>query len=95
MNNTNPIKKKWLVLIAALIILSLSLQDFDVSQLEKLTFKDVMPIIVLTAIIFLFKTSILSVIFISIQKGGCKASLYSLQDRGVLFKFLQINYLLP
>ncbi|WP_164217313.1 hypothetical protein [Virgibacillus sp. YIM 98842] len=69
MNNTNPIKKKWLVLIAALIILSLSLQDFDVSQLEKLTFKDVMPIIVLTAIIFLFKTSILSVIFISIQKG--------------------------
>ena len=68
MNNTNPIKKRWLVLIAALIMLSFTLQDFDLSHLEKLGFKDVLPIIVLTAIIFLFKTSILSVVLLSILK---------------------------
>lgn len=68
MNNTNPIKKRWLVLIAALIMLSFTLKDFDLSHLEKLAFKDVLPIIVLTAIIFLFKTSILSVILLSILK---------------------------
>jgi len=68
LNNTNHIKKRWLVLIAALIILSFSLQDFDFSRLEKLAFKDILPIIVLTAIIFLLKTSIFSVILFIIQK---------------------------
>ena len=68
MNNKNATNKRWLVLFAALIMLYFSLKDFDFSQLEKLAFKDVLPIIVLTAIIILFKTSILSVVLLSIQK---------------------------
>ncbi len=68
MNNKNANNKRWIVLFAALIMLYFSLKDFDLSQLEKLAFKDVWPIIVLTAIIILFKTSILSVVLLSIQK---------------------------
>ena len=68
MNNKNATNKRWLILFAALIMLYFSLKDFDFSQLEKLAFKDVLPIIVLTAIIILFKTSILSVVLLSIQK---------------------------
>lgn len=49
-------------------MLSFTLKDFDSFQLENLSFKDVLPIIVLTAVIFLFKTSILSVVLLSIQK---------------------------
>ena len=68
MNNKNANNKRWIALFAALIMLYFSLKDFDFSQLEKLAFKDVLPIIVLTAIIILFKTSILSVVLLSIQK---------------------------
>ena len=68
MNNKNANNKRWIVLLAALIMLYFSLKDFDFSQLEKLAFKDGLPIIVLTAIIILFKTSILSVVLLSIQK---------------------------
>lgn len=68
MNNTNPLKKRWLVLIAALIMLSFSLQDFDLSQLEKLELKDMFPIILLTVVIFLLRTSILSIVLLGIQK---------------------------
>ena len=68
MNNKNANNKRWIVLFAALIMLYFSLKDFEFSQLEKLAFKDVWPIIVLTAIIILFKTSILSVVLLSIQK---------------------------
>lgn len=49
-------------------MLSFSLKDFKFSQLENLTFKDILPIIVLTALIFLLRTSIFSVILLSIQK---------------------------
>lgn len=66
--NKNPINKRWLVLIAALIMLYFSLKDFDLSQLEKLAFKDVLPLIVITTIIFLFRTSILSVVLLGIRK---------------------------
>ena len=68
MNNKNANNKRWIVLFAALIMLYFSLKDFDFSQLGELAFKDVLPIIVLTAIIILFKTSILSVVLLSIQK---------------------------
>lgn len=68
MNKTNFLSKKWLVLFAILIMLSFSLKDFKFSQLENLTFKDILPIIVLTALIFLLRTSIFSVILLSIQK---------------------------
>ena len=74
MNNTNPIQKKWLVLIAALIMLAFSLKDFDFSQLEKFSFKDILPIIVLTALIFLVRTSIFSLILLSVQKLWSKLS---------------------
>ena len=67
-NNKNANNKKWLVLFAALTMLYFSLKDFDFAQLEKLAFKDFWPIIVLTAIIILFKTSILSVALLGIQK---------------------------
>ena len=70
MNNKNPNNKRWLVLFAALIMLYFSFKDFNFSQLEKLAFKDIWPIIVLTSIIILFKTSILSVVLLSIQKIG-------------------------
>lgn len=68
MNNKSPNNKRWFVLIAALIMLYFSLKDFDLSRLEKLTFKDVLPLIVITTIIFLFRTSILSVVLLSIRK---------------------------
>ena len=68
MNNENATNKRWLLLFAALIMLYFSLKDFDFAQLEKLAFQDVLPILVLTSIIILFKTSILSVILLSIQK---------------------------
>ena len=67
MNNTN-LSKKWVVLIAALIILFFSLKDFNFSQLEKMGFKDIVPIIVLTIFIFLLRAGIFSVILLSIQK---------------------------
>ena len=70
MNNKNPNNKRWLVLFAALIMFYFSLKDFDFSQLGELAFQDILPIIVLTAIIILFKTSILSVFLLSIQKIG-------------------------
>ena len=66
--NKNPINKRWFVLIAALIMLYFSLKDFDLSRLEKLAFKDVLPLIVITTIIFLFRTSILSVVLLGIRK---------------------------
>lgn len=68
MDNKNASNKRWIVLFAALMMLYFSLKDFNFSQLEKLTFKDVLPILVLTAIIIVFKTSILSVILLGIQK---------------------------
>ena len=68
MDNKNASNKRWIVLFAALMMLYFSLKDFNFSQLEKLTFKDVWPIIVLTAIIILFKTSILSFVLLGIQK---------------------------
>ncbi|AWE07217.1 hypothetical protein DCE79_07390 [Lysinibacillus sp. 2017] len=68
LNNTNSLKKKWLVLIAALIMLSFSLKNFNFTQLENFSFKDILPIIMLTAFIFLLRTSIFSVILLSIQK---------------------------
>ena len=68
LNKTNSTSKKWLVLIAALIMLAISLKDFNFSQLEKLSFQDVLPIIVLTAGIFLLRTSLLSVILLCLQK---------------------------
>ena len=68
MNNKNATNKRWLVLFAALIMLYFSLKDFDFSQLGQLAFQDVWPIIVLIAITILFKTSILSVVLLSIQK---------------------------
>ena len=66
--NKNPINKRCFVLIAALIMLYFSLKDFDLSRLEKLAFKDVLPLIVITTIIFLFRTSILSVVLLGIRK---------------------------
>ncbi|MBD8035113.1 hypothetical protein H9635_00080 [Solibacillus sp. A46] len=74
MNNTNPLQKKWVVLIAALIMLFFSLKDFDFSELEKFSFKDMLPIILITAFIFLLKTSIFSVILLSIKKLWSKLS---------------------
>ena len=68
MDNKNTSNKRWIVLFAALMMLYFSLKDFNFSQLEKLTFKDVLPILVLTAIIIVFKTSILSVVLLGIQK---------------------------
>lgn len=68
MNNKNPNNKRWLVLFAALIMLYFSLRDFDFSQLGELAFQDVWPILILTSIIILFKTSILSVVLLGIQK---------------------------
>lgn len=68
MNQTTPLKKKWLVLAAVMIMLLFTLKDLDFSDLKKLSFEDVLPIIVLTALIFLFKTSILSAILIGVQK---------------------------
>lgn len=68
LNNSNLIQKKWLVLIAALLMISYSLKDFNFNQLESLALKDLLPIIVLTALVILLKTSIISVVFLSIQK---------------------------
>lgn len=68
MNKTIPLKKKWLVLGAALIMLMFTLRDFNFSDFKKLSFEDILPIIILTAIIFLLRTSLLSAILIGVQK---------------------------
>lgn len=62
------INKKWLVLIAALAMLSFTLKDADFKQLEAFTWKDILPILFIAAIIFLLKTSILSVVLLAVKK---------------------------
>ena len=73
MNNTN-LSKKWVVLIAVLIMLFFSFKDFDFSQLAEMGFKDIVPIIVLTVFIFILRAGVFSVILLSIQKLWNKLS---------------------
>lgn len=61
-------KNKWPVAIAALIMLALTWIDTDTGALKKLSPDAIVPVLGITAVIFLIKTGILSAVLAAIRK---------------------------
>lgn len=74
MNTKQTLTKKWLVVIVIVLMLALTLKDVDANQLESFTIKDMLPLFVITAVIFILKTSVLSMLLLAIRKLWHKLS---------------------
>ena len=68
MNTKQTLTKKWLVVIVIVLMLALTLKDVDANQLESFTIKDMLPLFVITAVIFILKTSVFSMLVLGVQK---------------------------
>lgn len=61
-------KNKWPVAIAALIMLALTWMDTDTGALKILSPDAIVPVLGITAVVFLLKTGILSAVLAAIRK---------------------------
>ena len=61
-------KNPWPIAIAAVIMLALSWMDTDTGALKTLSPDAIVPVLLITAIIFLVKTGILSAVCMAVKK---------------------------
>lgn len=61
-------KTKWPVTIAALIMLALTWIDTDTGALKNLSPDAIVPVLGITAVVFLLKTGILSAVLAALKK---------------------------
>ena len=61
-------KNKWSIALAATLMLAVTWQDGDRSQFSSLSAADYLPVMVISAVIFLLKTGILSALLLMVKK---------------------------
>lgn len=61
-------KNKWPLAIAAALMLAVTWFDTDLEALKGLSGSDFLPVAIITAVIFLLKTGLLSVVLIGLKK---------------------------
>ena len=61
-------KNKWPTAIAAVIMLAITWTDTDTGALKKLNADVILPVMIITLVIFLLKTGILSAILMGTKK---------------------------
>ncbi len=61
-------KNIWMIALAATLMLVATWWDTDFSALSQLSAKDILPVLLVTAVIFLVKTGALSALLILIKK---------------------------
>ena len=61
-------KRKWPLLLAALIMLAVTWLDTDLSAFSQLSPEDFLPVALITAVIFLAKTGALSLVLLGLRK---------------------------
>lgn len=62
------LKTKWTLLVAALIMLAVTWLNKDPDTLSNLSAEAILPIVILTAVIFLLKTGVLSLVLLGLRK---------------------------
>ena len=62
------LKKKWPLLLAALIMLAVTRLNNDPDSLSSLSPEALLPVLILTAVIFLLKTGTLSLVLLGLRK---------------------------
>ena len=60
--------RKWPLLLAALIMLAATWLDTDLSAFSQLSPGDLLPVILIAAVIFLVKTGALSLVLLGLRK---------------------------
>jgi hypothetical protein len=61
-------EKKWPLLAAALVMMALTWADNDFSALKELQSRDLAPVIIITAVLFLLKTGALAAVLAVLRK---------------------------
>ena len=61
-------KRKWPLLLAALIMLAVTWLDTDLNAFSQLSPEDLLPVIRIAAVIFLAKTGALSLVLLGLRK---------------------------
>ena len=62
------LKTKWPLLVAALIMLAVTWLNKDPEALSNLSAEAILPIVILTVVIFLLKTGVLSLALLGLRK---------------------------
>ena len=62
------LKTKWPLLAAALIMLAVTWLNRDPDTLSNLSPEAILPILILTAVVFLVKTGVLSLVLLGLRK---------------------------
>jgi hypothetical protein len=59
---------KWILVLAALVIMAATWLGTDTQQLQQLSAGDLIPVLVVSAVIFLLKTGALSAVLLFLKK---------------------------